>query len=344
VIALHNRSLGGIDGPEGVRVRVKRLRQAESIATKVQDLQTADPDVRLVVLGDFNAFEFTDGYVDAVSVIEGDFDPLTSLVCSEEVCLGDLVEPNLDSQVLGLDPGDRYSFIFRGNAQSLDQALTSVGLDAVMGGAEFGRGNADAAVDLINVATTSLRASDHDGLVLYFDSECPRQRKGTTFDNLVALGSTGDSHIDRHIEKAIDKIAKSLHSKHWVDGRHLTKKGKKVFDEEKKAVKELLRNLHHGVAPAVEDVLAQAVADLVSADEILARVAMDEAIAAAAAAGCSAPLPGPDCDKALMEIAKAEQEYAKALAEIANGKFDKAIDKFKKAWEKAQKAIEKLVP
>jgi hypothetical protein len=35
---------------------------------------------------------------------------------------------------------------------------------------EFARGNADAAVDLINDDTTSLRASDHDGLVLYIDT------------------------------------------------------------------------------------------------------------------------------------------------------------------------------
>jgi predicted extracellular nuclease len=171
VMAVHNRSLSGIDGSEGERVRVKRLRQAESIADKVQALQAADPDVRLVVTGDFNAFEFTDGYVDAVSVIEGDFDPLDSFVCSEALCLGDLVEPNLDNQVLGLDAGDRYSFIFRGSAQVLDHALTSSGLAAEVAGAEYGRGNADAAVDLINDDSTVLRSSDHDGLVVYITKD-----------------------------------------------------------------------------------------------------------------------------------------------------------------------------
>ena len=170
VMVVHNRSLSGIDGSQGERVRVKRLRQAESIATKVQALQDVDPAVRLIVLGDFNAYEFTDGFADAVGVVTGDFDPATSLVCSETACAGDLVEPNLTNQVLGLAPEDRYSFIFRGNAQVLDHALTSQGLFEVTG-AEYGRGNADAAVDLINddgtVADAALRSSDHDGLVVY---------------------------------------------------------------------------------------------------------------------------------------------------------------------------------
>jgi len=177
VMAVHNRSLGGIDGSEGERVRKKRLLQAESIAMKVQDLQTADPDVRLVVTGDFNAFEFTDGYVDSLSVIAGDFDPSMSFVCTETACTGDLVEPNLDNQVLGLDAGERYSFIFRGNAQVLDHALTSSGLAAEVSGVQFGRGNADAAVDLINddgsvdAANKPLRSSDHDGLVVYITKD-----------------------------------------------------------------------------------------------------------------------------------------------------------------------------
>ncbi len=176
VMVVHNRSLGGIDNPsDGPRVRFKRLSQAESIAQKVQDLQTADPAVRLVVLGDFNAFEFTDGYVDALGVITGDFDPAQSFVCTEAVCSPDLVEPNLDNRVLDLPAGERYSFIFRGSAQVLDHALTSSGLAGEVTGAEFGRGNADAAVDLLNDGTTpgnvELRSSDHDGLVVYLSKD-----------------------------------------------------------------------------------------------------------------------------------------------------------------------------
>ena len=56
-------------------MRLKRFEQAESIATMIQDLQITDPGIPLAVVGDFNAFEFTDGYVDSVGIIKGDFEP-----------------------------------------------------------------------------------------------------------------------------------------------------------------------------------------------------------------------------------------------------------------------------
>ncbi|HSN55895.1 MAG TPA: endonuclease/exonuclease/phosphatase family protein, partial [Candidatus Sulfomarinibacteraceae bacterium] len=167
VIAIHNRSLGSIDDPnDGPRVRQKRLEQAQFVAQLVQDEQTADPDVALAVAGDFNAYEFTDGYVDVVGQIAGDFVPAENLLSDL-----DLVEPDLTKRVLTLPADERYSFIFTGSAQTLDHALTSAGLDPRVTGFQFGRGNADAAVDLINDGTTSLRSSDHDGLVLYVTAD-----------------------------------------------------------------------------------------------------------------------------------------------------------------------------
>jgi predicted extracellular nuclease len=167
VMVLHNRSLGGIDSPtDGDRVRAKRLAQAQSVAAAVQSLQDADPGVRLVVTGDFNAFEFSDGYVDVLGQIRGEVDPTANLLSGE-----DLVDPNLINQLTAIEPGERYSFIFRGSAQTLDHALTSMALDMSVRGFEFGRGNADAAVDLINDGSTVLRSSDHDGLVLYLTKD-----------------------------------------------------------------------------------------------------------------------------------------------------------------------------
>ena len=174
VMVVHNRSLNSIDT---LRVRVKRLRQAESIAMKVQALQDADPDVRLVVTGDFNAFEFTDGYVDAVAVISGNFDPTQSLVCSEAACMPDLVEPNLSNEFLNLPMASRYSFNFRGNAQVLDHGLTTVKLSSEVRDAQYGRGNADAASILVDddgsadPNNLALRSSDHDGLVLFIAAD-----------------------------------------------------------------------------------------------------------------------------------------------------------------------------
>jgi hypothetical protein len=166
VIVVHNRSLGSIeDEVEGVRVRLKRLLQAESIADKVQELQTMS-SIPLVVVGDFNAFEFSDGYVDAVGHIRGDFVIADNLVCVTESCI-DLVNPNLTNQVLNLPAEERYSFNFEGSSQTLDHALTTTATDAFVRGLEFARGNADSPNNLVNEDTTVLRSSDHDGLVLF---------------------------------------------------------------------------------------------------------------------------------------------------------------------------------
>ncbi len=164
VMAVHNRSLSGIEDSD--RVRLKRLTQAQSIAARVQAMQEDNPDLRLAIVGDFNAFEFTDGFVDAVGQIAGNFVPEQSLLSGP-----DLVEPNLVNQVLSVDASERYSFIFGGSAQVLDHALTSMALDAAVRGFEYGRGNADAAEVLIEDAATPLRSSDHDGLVLFITTD-----------------------------------------------------------------------------------------------------------------------------------------------------------------------------
>jgi predicted extracellular nuclease len=170
-IAVHNRSLGSIEDPvQGVRVREKRLQQARSIAEKVQAIQTADPNVHLVVLGDFNAYEFSDGYVDAVGRIAGNFVDADDLVNDPD----DLVDPDLTDQVLSLPAQQRYSFIFDGSAQVLDHALTSSALSPLVTGLEYGRGNTDAAENLINDDSPdnlALRTSDHDGLVLFVSED-----------------------------------------------------------------------------------------------------------------------------------------------------------------------------
>jgi predicted extracellular nuclease len=162
VMVVHNRSLGGI---ETERVQVKRFEQAQSIARMLQDLQDDVDSENVVVVGDFNAFEFSDGYVDTVGHIRGVFDPTASLLSG-----ADLVDPDFMNQVFSMSEGERYSFIFRGNSQVLDHALTSMTLDLRVRGMQYARGNADAAADLINDGATPLRASDHDGFVLYIDT------------------------------------------------------------------------------------------------------------------------------------------------------------------------------
>src|SRR5206468_5655145 len=111
VIVNHLRSLSGVDDPDdGNRVRTKRRAQAEYLANYVQGLQNADPQERIVLVGDFNAFTFNDGFVDVIGTIKGTPTP------SDEVVLAsaDLVNPNLVDLVETVPADQQYSFVFDG--------------------------------------------------------------------------------------------------------------------------------------------------------------------------------------------------------------------------------------
>ncbi|HZI65418.1 MAG TPA: lamin tail domain-containing protein [Thermoanaerobaculia bacterium] len=164
VIGVHQRSLSGIEGTSASanRVRVKRHEQAQELSEYIQTLQTADADIRLTVAGDFNAFEFTDGYVDVMGQVTGNPDPAGALIPAT-----DEVNPNLTNQTLNLPAGERYSFVFEGNAQSLDHAITSTVMDFWLRGVQHVRGNSDAPASFEVDSSTALRSSDHDGTVLF---------------------------------------------------------------------------------------------------------------------------------------------------------------------------------
>jgi predicted extracellular nuclease len=170
VIALHQRSLSGIESPsDGPRVRQKRLEQAQSVAQIVQDFQTSSPSTPLLVVGDFNAFEFTDGYVDVIGQIRGDVDPAENLLSAPPI-----TDPGLVNEVLGVPAENRYSFVFDGSAQVLDHVLSSHAAVPFTSGFAFARGNADAPRILLDSCDgvgapdeLPLRASDHDGGVVY---------------------------------------------------------------------------------------------------------------------------------------------------------------------------------
>ncbi|HEU5250097.1 MAG TPA: lamin tail domain-containing protein, partial [Thermoanaerobaculia bacterium] len=161
-IGVHQRSLSGIDGSDGARVRAKRYEQALRLSQYIQSLQTADPEIRLIVAGDFNAFEFTDGFVDVMGQVTGSPDPAGALLPAT-----DEIDPDLTNQTLDMSPGERYSFVFDGTAQSLDHVLTSQALNSFVRATQHVRGNADAPFSFGVDATTSLRSSDHDGTVLF---------------------------------------------------------------------------------------------------------------------------------------------------------------------------------
>ena len=145
-----------------------------------------------------------------------------------------------------------------------------------------------------------------------------------------------DDKTDKKIDKVIKHIAKSTDEKFWDDdGNSLDdKKSKKVFDEEKKAVKGLMKILKKGNS-GIDAEISDVIALLVDIGRMLAQ----DAIAEAQKLLDADSLDDKKTDKVQKEIDKANKEMSKAQEELDKGKPDKAIDKYKKAWEHAQKAI-----
>lgn len=155
ILNLHVRSLNGIEDDPAVRLR--RQEQAESIAVMVEELR----DENLLVVGDYNAFEFTDGYADVFNQISG-LPSQGALLPVENI-----VSPPLRSAAELLPENERYSFLFRGSAQQLDHCLYNELDGLTLNDFRFARGNADASVFLASNSSSPLRASDHDGFVAY---------------------------------------------------------------------------------------------------------------------------------------------------------------------------------
>jgi hypothetical protein len=176
VIVNHLRSLNGAAdlspgsngwATVGERVRAKRLKQAEDLADLVQARQAATPAERIVLVGDFNAFDFNDGLGDSVGVIKG-----TPAPDDETAVPGDgvdLVDPDLQNLEATLPPSERYSYVFDGNAQALDHVLVNQAVldDTTARRLEHARIGADFPETARNDDTTPLRLSDHDPAVAY---------------------------------------------------------------------------------------------------------------------------------------------------------------------------------
>jgi hypothetical protein len=171
VVVNHLRSLNGVNetaagssgwATSGQRVRAKRLAQALEIAQWVESRQQADASERLVLIGDFNAFEFSDGFADVMGVITGrEAGPGEVL----EYAASPVTRPLTNLTTLIPAP-ERYSYSFEGNAQSLDHIVVN---DAVFASSLDVR-TAHAAINADFSATrfgqSAVRTSDHDPVVV----------------------------------------------------------------------------------------------------------------------------------------------------------------------------------
>lgn len=147
LLNVHLRSMRGLG--RDPRVIVKRRDQADALHRLAGDARESGG--RVLVLGDFNALPFDDGYVDVLRRVAGGSGP-------------DGLVPALDR----LPRAERYSYLYRGHGQLLDHALMDPALAERLTHAAFARGNADAPAAWAADARSPLRASDHDPFVVYF--------------------------------------------------------------------------------------------------------------------------------------------------------------------------------
>ncbi|MEM6716411.1 MAG: endonuclease/exonuclease/phosphatase family protein, partial [Cyanobacteria bacterium P01_C01_bin.147] len=148
----------------------ERQRQSQAVQDFVNGLSD---DANVVVVGDFNEFEFVSPVVDLET------------------------NSGLNNLTNTLPEDERYSFIFQGNSQSLDHILVS---DSLLAGAEF-----DAVHVNAEFAETANRASDHEPLLvaLSLPASEPNVINGTrndddirgTNENDVIAGNNGDDDI-----------------------------------------------------------------------------------------------------------------------------------------------------
>jgi predicted extracellular nuclease len=158
LLSLNSTAPSGTCGgqTDGFRVRLKRAKQAEAVAQLAQAAQTGGDN--LILVGDYNAFEFNDGYVDVIGGVSGAPAAVTEAVTQ----VADLVNPNLVNQVLSLPQPERYTYSFNGSRQVLDHILISTNLNSRNPVLVVAHANAEQPEFLRSDATIPQRSSDHD--------------------------------------------------------------------------------------------------------------------------------------------------------------------------------------
>ena len=165
VVVNHLKSFNGYNDPQQQdNVRLKKKLQAEFLAKWVQERQTKNPSERIILLGDFNAFQFNDGVLDVIGTITG------KPVGKDQVMnpSDDLVNPDLINLVDKIKAEQQYSYSFDGNAQVLDHILINEALKNHINGFGYVRLNADFPAVYRNDDTRVERFSDHDAAIAYF--------------------------------------------------------------------------------------------------------------------------------------------------------------------------------
>jgi predicted extracellular nuclease len=163
VIVNHLKSYLGIDSEkDGPRVREKRKQEAEWLANFVTERAKADPNEKVLVCGDFNAYLFNDGYGDLIGTLKGKPDQrVTNPSKTYATGLFDLAD-------FLKDPANKYSYVHDGSSQVLDHVLVNKPLSNSL--LKFGYARVDADFPVVWTAddTRPERLSDHDAPIAFF--------------------------------------------------------------------------------------------------------------------------------------------------------------------------------
>ena len=169
VVVNHLRSFIDVEAVagDGPRVRAKRTAQAESTARLLQALQTDNPATAVISIGDYNAYQFNDGFTNPIAVLKGTPTPDDQIVVDESP---DFVNPNFVNLTDSLPAAERYSFVFQGTPQALDHVLVNTVASALVRRYAIARNNADFPEQALFAGdvTRPERNSDHDMPVAYF--------------------------------------------------------------------------------------------------------------------------------------------------------------------------------
>ncbi len=162
VIVNHFRSYRGIDDEKiGEFVRNKRRFQAEWLAKFLVERQRENPSERIVVGGDFNSFQFNDGYNDLIGILKGS--PSQNVLVPSNTTY----QTGLVNLVDFIDPRNQYSYVFEGSAQVLDHILLNKPAQERALKFGYARLNADFPQVYANDASRPERLSDHDVPIVY---------------------------------------------------------------------------------------------------------------------------------------------------------------------------------
>jgi hypothetical protein len=184
----------------GEDARLQREEQAEALAAYLYSLESAGDHV--MVVGGFDSFEFSDGYVDTLGILDGLETTNTdngayvwTYYGSSSSSLVDTTtsSPNLTATASAGTPTvtpatNRYTYVESGTAEQPDHILISSDMSSLIS-IDYARFGADFPDSLTyKTSTTSTdtmveRASTHDGIVAYFTIPYP------TMTTVVTSGS-----------------------------------------------------------------------------------------------------------------------------------------------------------